>query len=111
MTEDKPPQKDDIVINAAKKGGKELLAGFSKASLLFTKRMAEGAFNAQIAQSQATETTDKIKVAGSELGRAFVRGAIEGASETLSGIINGVNAFSKEVNKNKSDGDLDALES
>jgi hypothetical protein len=92
-------EKEEAVINAAKKGGKELLTGLSKAGLHFTKRMAEGAFNAQMATQQHEETGDKLKAAGGELGRAFIKGAIEGASETLSGVILGVNAFSQEMSK------------
>ena len=85
------------MIQAAKKSGKGILAGLGKASMVFTKRMAEGAFNAQLAQSQEVETSQKIKVAGSELGKALLRGAVEGGSIGMSSIIDGVNQFSKEL--------------
>ncbi len=99
MSEDSTPSKDDIMIDAAKKSGKEILSGLGKASMVFTKRMAEGAFNAQMAQAQQEETSQKIKVAGSELGKALLKGAVEGGSIGMSSILEGVNQFSKEMAK------------
>ena len=87
------------MFEAAKKSGKEILAGLGKASMVFTKRMAEGAFNAQVAQSQEEETSQKIKVASTEIGKAILRGAVEGGSLGMSSIIDGVNQFSREISK------------
>ena len=87
------------MIDAAKKSGKQILSGLGKASMLFTKRMAEGAFNAQIKQSQEEETSKKLKVAGEELGKAFLKGAVEGGSVGMTTLIDGVNTFTKEVAK------------
>ena len=94
-----PPSKDKAMLEAAKKGGKEMIEGFGKAGLMFTKRMAEGAFNAQIAQSDKEQTMEKLKAAGNEIGKALLRGAIEGANESLTGVIKGVSAFNQEMAK------------
>ena len=99
MTEDTSQDKDEIMFDAAKKSGKQILAGLGKAGMLFTKRMAEGAFNAQVMQSKEEETTEKLKVAGRELGKAFIRGAVEGGSVGMSTLIEGVGIFSKEMAK------------
>jgi len=99
VTEDKPPTKEDVMIDAAKKSGKQILTGLSKASILFTKRMAEGAFNAQMKQSQESETSNKLKVAGQELGKAFLRGAMEGGTVGMSTLVEGVGTFTKEMAK------------
>jgi hypothetical protein len=103
-----PTDNTDELKAAAKKGGKEILSGFSKGGMVLTKRIAEGALRAELAQSNTTDTLEKIKVAGSEMGKAIVKGTIEGASETLSGVREGfstiVNAMSKSQDQNDDDG-------
>lgn len=101
MEQDVPDNPDELLVQAARQGGKEILFGLSKAGLMFTKRLAEGALNAQLAQAHEESTTEKIRAVGSELGRAFVKGALEGATETLSGFISGVNTFSHEMTKHR----------
>lgn len=99
MTDDTPPSKEDIMFDAAKKSSKQILAGLGKAGMLFTKRMAEGAFNAQIRQSQEEETSDRLKAAGQELGKAFLKAAVEGGSVGMTSLVEGVGTFTKEMAK------------
>ncbi|MHA2251148.1 MAG: hypothetical protein ACXAD7_12360 [Candidatus Kariarchaeaceae archaeon] len=103
------PEKSADVKEAVKKGGKEILFGFSKAGMVFTKRVAEGALSAQLAQNQETDTIEKIKAASSELGRAVIKGVVEGATETFEGILTGVGTVSEALNKKKS-ADTDEIE-
>ncbi len=93
--------KNSEIRKATKKGGKEILTGISRGGMLFTKRVAEGALNAQTAKSNEKETFDKVKAAGNELGKAIIKGAIEGAAETLHGIRAGVTTISDAINKGK----------
>ena len=108
VTDDPPEDKDEILMDAAKKSGKQILTGFGKASMLFTKRVAEGAFNAQMKQSMEEETSAKLKVAGEEIGKAIIRGAVEGGSVGVTTILEGVNTFTKEMARHSKKDDDDS---
>lgn len=85
--------------DATKKAGKKILEGMTKGGIIFTKRVAEGTFNAKIRQTEADETIDKIKIAGSEMGKALVKGGVESVQKSVPDILEGVNTLAKAINK------------
>jgi hypothetical protein len=90
---------EDDFGESTKKAGKKILAGMTKGGIIFTKRVAEGTFNAKIRQTEADETIDKIKIAGSEMGKAIVKGTVESVQKSAPEIIEGVSALAKAFNK------------
>ena len=84
---------------STKKAGKKILEGMTKGGIIFTKRVAEGTFNAKIRQTESEETIDKIMIAGSEMGKAVVKGTVESVQKSAPDIIEGVSTLAKAINK------------
>ena len=90
---------DDDFSEVSKRAGKKILEGITKGGIIFTKRVAEGTFNAKIRQNESEETIDKIRIAGSEMGKAVVKGTVESVQKSAPDIIEGVNTLAKAFNK------------
>lgn len=95
---------DDEIKEIAKQGGKKILDGIAKGGILFTKRIAEGITNATIAQSGIEDNIEKVKAAGTQMGKAVIKGTID-SSKAVPDIIDGVSdvadAISKKYKKEK----------
>ncbi|MDH5401153.1 MAG: hypothetical protein OEY49_01570 [Candidatus Heimdallarchaeota archaeon] len=102
MTENED-NSDEEIVDTLKKSGKELLQGVAKGGALFSKRVAEGVFNAQIAQSNEDTTGKKISIVSQELGKAIVKGVMEGANETFVGVKASLEHLSKIKPKDTSE--------
>ena len=90
---------EDNFSEVSKRAGKKILEGITKGGIIFTKRVAEGTFNAKIRQSESEETIDKIRIAGSEMGKAVVKGTVESVQKSAPDILEGVNTLAKAFNK------------
>ena len=88
---------EDDFTETSKKAGKKIVSGLTKGGVAFTKHVSSGVARAQIKQSMESDSIEKVKIVGTEVGKGIIKGATESFKKGTPDLIDGVSKLGKAI--------------